>query len=212
MLDVGGQDATEAFEDVGHSDEARETLEQLLIGKLKRQVSSSFPAQQRPEPKPPFSANLFFFYVGWRPCPQGLHPGQPVRCQHELRWPGLHAVRRHPDRWSRRLRRLPVHAKPGADQGISARPPPSRIAHQHIHESRLWEQDALSEQKDEDGRTANTAHRETVPHYLNEHLSGFGTYTTGVDISGTNHDEHSPYITSTFNRPQTITLGPLHRH
>lgn len=39
MLDVGGQDATEAFEDVGHSDEARETLEQLLVGSLKRQVS-----------------------------------------------------------------------------------------------------------------------------------------------------------------------------
>ena len=38
MLDVGGQDATEAFEDVGHSDEAREILEGLLIGTLKRQV------------------------------------------------------------------------------------------------------------------------------------------------------------------------------
>lgn len=39
MLDVGGQDATEAFEDVGHSDEARETLEQLLVGTLKRNVT-----------------------------------------------------------------------------------------------------------------------------------------------------------------------------
>lgn len=38
MLDVGGQDSTEAFEDVGHSDEAREILEGLLIGKLKREV------------------------------------------------------------------------------------------------------------------------------------------------------------------------------
>jgi len=38
LLDVGGQDATEAFEDVGHSDEAREILEGLLIGTLKRQV------------------------------------------------------------------------------------------------------------------------------------------------------------------------------
>lgn len=38
MLDVAGQDATEAFEDVGHSDEARETLEQLYCGDLKRQV------------------------------------------------------------------------------------------------------------------------------------------------------------------------------
>jgi len=36
LLDVGGQDATEAFEDVGHSDEAREILEGLLVGKLKR--------------------------------------------------------------------------------------------------------------------------------------------------------------------------------
>lgn len=36
LLDVGGQDATEAFEDVGHSDEAREVLEGLLIGNLKR--------------------------------------------------------------------------------------------------------------------------------------------------------------------------------
>jgi len=36
LLDVGGQDATEAFEDVGHSDEAREILEGLKIGSLKR--------------------------------------------------------------------------------------------------------------------------------------------------------------------------------
>jgi cytochrome b involved in lipid metabolism len=40
LLDVGGQDATEAFEDVGHSDEAREILEGLKIGVLKRQVCS----------------------------------------------------------------------------------------------------------------------------------------------------------------------------
>lgn len=39
LLDVGGQDATEAFEDVGHSDEAREILEGLLVGPLKRQVN-----------------------------------------------------------------------------------------------------------------------------------------------------------------------------
>lgn len=37
-MDVGGQDATEAFEDVGHSDEAREILDGLLIGTLKRVV------------------------------------------------------------------------------------------------------------------------------------------------------------------------------
>lgn len=38
MLDVAGQDATEAFEDVGHSDEAREILNGLLIGTLQRKV------------------------------------------------------------------------------------------------------------------------------------------------------------------------------
>lgn len=37
-MDVAGLDATEAFEDVGHSDEARETLEQLYVCDLKRQV------------------------------------------------------------------------------------------------------------------------------------------------------------------------------
>ncbi|KXT07300.1 hypothetical protein AC578_467 [Pseudocercospora eumusae] len=43
LLDVGGQDATEAFEDVGHSDEAREILEGLLIGNLKRQAGDPVP-------------------------------------------------------------------------------------------------------------------------------------------------------------------------
>lgn len=40
-MDVGGQDATEAFEDVGHSDEAREILDGLLVGTLKRGVRLS---------------------------------------------------------------------------------------------------------------------------------------------------------------------------
>ncbi|KAH8897068.1 cytochrome b5 [Thozetella sp. PMI_491] len=43
LLDVGGQDATEAFEDVGHSDEARETLEQLEVGVLKRKPGDPTP-------------------------------------------------------------------------------------------------------------------------------------------------------------------------
>ncbi|KAF1976921.1 cytochrome b5 [Bimuria novae-zelandiae CBS 107.79] len=46
LLDVGGQDATEAFEDVGHSDEAREILEGLLVGKLERK------REQEGDPKP----------------------------------------------------------------------------------------------------------------------------------------------------------------
>ncbi|KAL4887158.1 cytochrome b5-like heme/steroid binding domain-containing protein [Aspergillus karnatakaensis] len=43
LLDVGGQDGTEAFEDVGHSDEAREILEGLLVGTLKRQPGDPVP-------------------------------------------------------------------------------------------------------------------------------------------------------------------------
>lgn len=50
LLDVGGQDATEAFEDVGHSDEAREILEGLKIGVLKRQVCA-----------PPLYLHLYLF-------------------------------------------------------------------------------------------------------------------------------------------------------
>ncbi|CAO3658272.1 unnamed protein product [Umbelopsis vinacea] len=34
LLDEGAKDATEAFEDVGHSDEARELLEKYYVGDL----------------------------------------------------------------------------------------------------------------------------------------------------------------------------------
>ncbi|RAL67348.1 hypothetical protein DID88_008106 [Monilinia fructigena] len=46
LLDVGGQDATEAFEDVGHSDEAREILDGLLVGTLKRLPGDPAPKAQ----------------------------------------------------------------------------------------------------------------------------------------------------------------------
>ncbi|ESZ93313.1 cytochrome b5 [Sclerotinia borealis F-4128] len=46
LLDVGGQDATEAFEDVGHSDESREILEGLLVGTLKRVAGDPTPKAQ----------------------------------------------------------------------------------------------------------------------------------------------------------------------
>ncbi|KAK6354859.1 hypothetical protein TWF696_003990 [Orbilia brochopaga] len=44
LLDVAGQDATEAFEDVGHSDEAREILSGYLIGDLKRSANDPKPS------------------------------------------------------------------------------------------------------------------------------------------------------------------------
>ncbi|TKA83028.1 putative cytochrome b5 [Friedmanniomyces simplex] len=52
LLDVGGQDATEAFEDVGHSDEAREILNGLLIGNLKRQAGDPSPSTSAPNSTP----------------------------------------------------------------------------------------------------------------------------------------------------------------
>ncbi|KAI5849786.1 cytochrome b5-like heme/steroid binding domain-containing protein [Tricharina praecox] len=48
LMDVGGLDATDSFEDVGHSDEAREILAGLLVGTLKRTPG---------DPKPKLSAS-----------------------------------------------------------------------------------------------------------------------------------------------------------
>ncbi|MCJ1245259.1 hypothetical protein MMC30_002462 [Trapelia coarctata] len=50
LLDVGGQDATEAFEDVGHSDEAREILDGLLVGTLKRKDGDPAPSTTTTKP------------------------------------------------------------------------------------------------------------------------------------------------------------------
>lgn len=42
LLEVAGQDATEAFEEIGHSDEAREQLEPLYVGDLPAEVSDPY--------------------------------------------------------------------------------------------------------------------------------------------------------------------------
>ncbi|KAJ5773299.1 hypothetical protein N7457_008195 [Penicillium paradoxum] len=52
LLDVGGQDSTEAFEDVGHSDEAREILDGLLVGTVKR-----LPGDPKPKANPSASSS-----------------------------------------------------------------------------------------------------------------------------------------------------------
>ena len=63
LIDVGGQDATEAFEDVGHSDEAREVLDGLKVGELKRMVrfvlSFIHFIQTLRHPLPPLSSFVF---------------------------------------------------------------------------------------------------------------------------------------------------------
>ena len=40
-MDEGGRDATEAFEDIGHSDDARELLEKYYVGDLDPKVNIS---------------------------------------------------------------------------------------------------------------------------------------------------------------------------
>jgi len=55
LMDVAGQDATEAFEDVGHSDEAREILAGLKVGILKRGENDPKPASYASNVKSPDS-------------------------------------------------------------------------------------------------------------------------------------------------------------
>ncbi|KAJ4037725.1 hypothetical protein NW761_006181 [Fusarium oxysporum] len=43
FLDVAGEDSTEAFEQTGHSDEAREVVKKLYVGDLKREPKNHGP-------------------------------------------------------------------------------------------------------------------------------------------------------------------------
>lgn len=47
LLDIAGEDATEDFEDVGHSDEARKLLDGLLVGELTK-MSVAVPQPSKP--------------------------------------------------------------------------------------------------------------------------------------------------------------------
>lgn len=72
LLDVGGQDGSEAFEDVGHSDEAREILDGLLVGNVKRMVCIHL--------KPPLSA--LSTYTELFPTTNSIQPGDPEPKSH----------------------------------------------------------------------------------------------------------------------------------
>ncbi|KAG0049150.1 hypothetical protein BGZ83_006008 [Gryganskiella cystojenkinii] len=43
LIDEAGKDATESFEDVGHSDEAREIMSKLYVGELKTDNATAKP-------------------------------------------------------------------------------------------------------------------------------------------------------------------------
>ncbi|GMF34475.1 unnamed protein product [Phytophthora lilii] len=48
MVDLAGQDATEEFEDIGHSNDARAQLKQFEVGKIKGDVKKEAPAKAAP--------------------------------------------------------------------------------------------------------------------------------------------------------------------
>ncbi|CAG8570335.1 569_t:CDS:2 [Funneliformis mosseae] len=60
LLDEGGSDATEAFEDVGHSDEAHDLLKTYEIGELKDgpPIPSQKSQPSYPKPQPAETSNL----------------------------------------------------------------------------------------------------------------------------------------------------------
>ncbi|KAI8066272.1 cytochrome b5-like heme/steroid binding domain-containing protein [Gilbertella persicaria] len=64
LLDEAGKDATESFEDIGHSDEAREILEKYLVGQLDEASKSKthkfnvIRAGELPEPKKSSGSSL----------------------------------------------------------------------------------------------------------------------------------------------------------
>ncbi|KAJ5349041.1 hypothetical protein MYU51_011831 [Penicillium brevicompactum] len=64
LLDVGGQDSTEAFEDVGHSDEAREILDGMLVGNVKRMPGDPEPKQAHTASDSSSSSSTAGFGVG----------------------------------------------------------------------------------------------------------------------------------------------------
>jgi cytochrome b involved in lipid metabolism len=68
LLDVGGQDSTEAFEDVGHSDEAREILDGLLVGTVKRVVRTNSPAPLDSYSTKINTSNHALYTLGNMPC------------------------------------------------------------------------------------------------------------------------------------------------
>lgn len=73
MVDVGGTDATEAFDDIGHSDDAHDIMKGLLIGKLEggvtKEIKSNLEWEQESSNLPMIAAGVIvvaavgYFYL-----------------------------------------------------------------------------------------------------------------------------------------------------
>lgn len=57
LLEVAGRDATREFEDVGHSDEARELREKYLVGLVRKETKEELAQAEKEGVKPVYSAN-----------------------------------------------------------------------------------------------------------------------------------------------------------
>ncbi|EME31009.1 Cytochrome b5 [Galdieria sulphuraria] len=57
LLEVAGRDATREFEDVGHSDEARELREKYLVGVVRKETKEELAQAEREGVKPIHSAS-----------------------------------------------------------------------------------------------------------------------------------------------------------
>lgn len=116
LLDVAGQDGSEAFEDVGHSDEAREILDGLLVGNVKRMVCPVLNLHHHSLGYNYMSLDRMLTSAARRPPAQG--PGRRLLLLRLrfflLRRHGCRPVRCHPDRWCHRLRRLQLPPGPAA--------------------------------------------------------------------------------------------------
>lgn len=54
---LSGRDATREFEDVGHSDEARELREKYLVGLVRKETKEELAQAEKEGVKPVYSAN-----------------------------------------------------------------------------------------------------------------------------------------------------------
>lgn len=157
-MDVGGQDATEAFEDVGHSDEAREILDGLLVGALKRAVRppptlpsySDTPHHlayylQHPKPSflaspvncippPPPPSSIFLPSHSMPMCPRADIPNSPATQHPKPNPPNPQQAPRHPT--------APASASVSTPSSSSA--PPSRSARTSTYRCRARRRNEVS--------------------------------------------------------------------
>ncbi|KAJ3416705.1 Cytochrome b5 type B (outer mitochondrial membrane) [Chytridiales sp. JEL 0842] len=65
MIEQAGADATEAFDDIGHSDDAVKLLEKYLIGTVENATPSKEPTKPQPPSSKPEDSGASKGWFGW---------------------------------------------------------------------------------------------------------------------------------------------------